>query len=82
METNEQICDLFKTIKGNIDTTKTLKNFLKDNHLNCVRLGKFMKTSPAVIRKWTRGNHIMTEYSFIKLKKALVENGYEFSGLL
>ena len=171
METNEQICDLFKTIKGNIDTTKTLrikennpvlrdnnlgsqiafyrekkkltqkelakilnvsrdwivkientrlkkinvkllkrifkvlemedkvkltsylkyilnepaktlKNFLKDNHLNCVQLGKFMKTSPAVIRKWTRGNHIMTEYSFIKLKKALVENGYDFSGFL
>ena len=41
-----------------------------------------MKTSPAVIRKWTRGNHVMTEYSFIKLKKALVENGYDLSGIL
>ena len=58
------------------EPAKTLKNFLKDNHLNCVQLGKWMKTSPAVIRKWTRGNHVMTEYSFIKMKKALKENGY------
>ena len=60
------------------DPAKTLKKFLKDNHLNCVQLGEWMKTSPAVIRKWTRGNHVMTEYSFIKMKKALKENGYDF----
>lgn len=59
------------------EPSKTLKNFLKDNHLNCVQLGEWMKTSPAVIRKWTRGNHVMTEYNFIKMKKALKENGYD-----
>lgn len=60
------------------EPAKTLKIFLKDNNLNCVQLGKWMKTSPAVIRKWTRGNHVMNEYNFIRLKEALAENGYNF----